>query len=161
MTRTMLILACLSLSSCGAIGSMTGSLGSIGSLGSSGSRSTAAASPRANLPDLVPEKLRRVQTDQRRMIAAITSAEITRSTSGIILRVTGRPMGTDAYNADLVQAARQGDMMVLDLRMQVAANGPASPASVTVARSFSARELAGIRRIQIRAAQGTRTLRLR
>lgn len=157
MIRITLLVAAFGLSSCGALTGSTGSIGSIGSLGF-GSRTTAQQTPtRAQLRPLVkPEQL--VQ-DARGMTANISGAEITPTTGGAIVRATATPRGTGAYNLDLVVAGREGNQLVLDLRGQIAAAGTPVPRQVTVARSFTDAELAGIRSIKIRAANGTRTLR--
>lgn len=157
MIRITLFVAALGLSSCGTLQNSTGSIGSLG-FGSIGSGGWGGAPrTRADLPDLVtPEQL--VQ-DSRGAVANIVSAEASPTTGGTVVSATATPRGTGAYNLDLVVAGRQGSQLLLDLRGQIAAAGTPVPRQVTVARSFTNAELAGIRSIKIRAANGTRTLR--
>lgn len=157
MIRIALVVAAMGLTSCGAISGSTGSIGSLG-FGSLGGAPRAATTPdRANLPNLV--SARNQISEMRSMAVNMSGAELTRTNTGVILRATGTPRGTGAYNLDLVLAGRQGSTLIFDLRGQITAAGAAVPRQVTVARAMTRAQLAGVRSIQIRAANGTRTLR--
>lgn len=154
MRRALMIASALALSACGSLGS----LGSIGSLGGGGERVVGAQS-RQSLPSLVPAEKRQLVQDTRGLAAAITSAELTATPGGAILRATGQAAAPGSYNAELTPAGRDGDTLVFALRMNAQPGARITPAQITVARMIADEDLRGVRAVRIVTASGSRTLR--
>lgn len=161
MIRSLTLVAMLGLSSCGALNSLGGSVGSAGSSGSAGSigslgfgrSSQTTTRPRA---PLTPTG--RAVADSRGPVARVDAVAITPSSTGALLTVQATPLGTGAYNLALVPVRREGRTLIVELRGQIAATGPASPAQVAVARPMSRGDLAGVNRITVVGAGGSRTI---
>lgn len=159
MRSALVLTAILFLSGCASSSGSLGSIGSIGSLSFGGTRSAAAPATRQTLPDLVPEGRRIVITDSRSLAAQVTSAELTPTPAGALLRATGRPAAAGAYNAELVPAGRENGTLSFGLRMSLQHGSRIEPGEVSAARVLSRADLAGISRIRVIGASGSRDLR--
>lgn len=153
------VFVCLSLAACGGSGSL-GSIG-LGSIGSAGPARVSGTSDRAQLPDLIPAKRRIQQVDQRVAIAQVTSAEITPTLAGPLLRASGTARISGSFNAELLPIRREGSVLVLKFVAMGQSEAGLAPRSVTAARLLTASDLAGIRSVRIEAAQNSKTLRAR
>ncbi|WP_047772325.1 hypothetical protein [Wenxinia marina] len=94
-----------------------------------------------------------VVADTRPAIAQVDEMSVERTPRGAIVRATGTAATQGVYNADLVPRGVSGGTLVLEFRVeqppQVPPGGPERTRTVTVARSFEARELAGISAIRV------------
>lgn len=158
MIRSLTLVAMLGLSSCGALNSLGGSVGSAGSSGSIGSLGFGRSSQTTTRPRAPLTPTGRAVADSRGPVARVDAVAITPSSTGALLTVQATPLGTGAYNLALVPVRREGRTLIVELRGQIAANGPASPAQVAVARPMSRGDLAGVNRITVVGAGGSRTI---
>lgn len=159
MTKTALPLAltaALTLSACATISESR--LNPFNWFGSSVSAPVTAS---GELLPLIPAGTRFGEVENRGLIDQVASMQVERVPSGAIVRATGVANTLGQFNAELVNAGVVDGILTLSFRVAVPAGaqsgGIQRSREITVAKSFSLNDLAGVRSIRVQAAQNIRT----
>ncbi|MEM5474792.1 hypothetical protein [Pacificibacter sp. AS14] len=116
------------------------------------------------LPTLAPKRGYADFQDTRTLVTTLSDVTIVKSASGAIVTAVGLVPSLGYYDAELVRIETDNPTeMVLDFRLRApktaTAIGTPAQRRITVARSISAPNLAGIRTITVRGASGARVIR--
>lgn len=114
---------------------------------------------------LVPAGSRAITVDGRGLINRVSTVEALPTSGGLLVRATGLAATQGYYNAELVPTQIKSGTLTLSFRAQSQATpqpaGAASSREITVATVLSRKALAGVRRIQVRGFDNSKTVRAR
>ena len=126
-----------------------------------GSSVTSPVTASGELLPLIPAGTRFGEVENRGLIDQVADLQIERVPSGAIVRATGVANTLGQYNAELVNEGITDGVLTLTFRVAVPASaqsgGTQRSREITVARTFSQNDLAGVRSIRVQAAQNIRT----
>lgn len=116
------------------------------------------------LPTLAPKRGYADFQDTRTLVTTLSDVSIVKSASGGIVTAVGLVPSLGYYDAELVRIETNNpNELVLDFRVRAPkmamAIGSDAQRRITVARSISTPDLAGIRTITVRSASGARVVR--
>jgi hypothetical protein len=122
---------------------------------------TAPRTAKGTLVPLVnPGDLARV-VDGRRLVDRLDAVELSRTSTGAILRATGTTAGIGQFNAQLVPVSQGNGTLVFAMRAEVPSTVAQTGQTqrITVAREIPSAQLAGIRTITVQSAVGSSSIR--
>lgn len=116
------------------------------------------------LKTLAPRKGYPAFTDTRPLAPALSDVKMVKSASGAIVTATAPLPSLGYYDAELVAVpSERADTLVFDFRLrppsEAAPQGSAAQRHITAAKSLSTAEIAGIRTVIVKAANGARQVR--
>lgn len=116
------------------------------------------------LPTLAPRKGYPHFVDTRPLAPVISDVSVVKSASGAIVTATTTLPSTGYYDAELVRvASAQPNTLMFEYRLRppakAAPTGTAAQRQLTTARSLSEAEIAGVRTIIVKGANGARQVR--
>lgn len=122
-----------------------------------GGDETVSADTPVAIPPIVPTNARRVETvDNRALMQSVSRMEVQNVSGGVLVTVDGQSSRAGAFNVQLVETARDSGTLTLAFRVQYPATVTSPNGQpVTASEFFSNKEMRGIRRVVVQAANGS------